>query len=74
MTLAECIARHEQATVTPIRRPAAGAITPRGDAALAMYRFLRVLRALGAEDREYITSMLAEELGAAVSAHTDATA
>ena len=63
MTLAEIIERHEAANVTPIRHPAAGAITARGDAAIALYRFLRVLRALEAEDRAYIVGMLAEELG-----------
>ena len=45
------------------RAPRTVALTPRGDAAVALYRFLRVLRALGAEDRAYIVGMLAEEMG-----------
>ena len=70
MTLQQCIERYESANVTPIRRPAAGAITARGDAAISMYRFLHQFRALGAEDRTYIAGMLAEEIGADMTAQS----
>lgn len=63
MTLAEIITRHEQATSDqPSRHPAAGAITPRGHAAIALYRFVRQLRALNHEDRAHVVAMLTEEL------------
>jgi hypothetical protein len=62
MTLAQIITRYD-ANAAPIHRhAAAGAVTPRGHATIAAYRFLRELRALSPEDRQYVHELLAEEL------------
>ena len=42
--------------------PAAICLTRRGDAAIALYRFVRQLRELDATDRAYILEMLKLEL------------
>jgi hypothetical protein len=66
MTLAQIIAAYEaKLTLKIAQMPAAGVLTPRGHAALALYRFTSVLRTLDAADRAYIIGVLAEELGAA---------
>ncbi len=59
MTLAECIARHEAATASPIRRPAAvGALTDKGVATVTAIRLRRQLAALDpAERREIIAAL-----------------
>jgi hypothetical protein len=63
MTLAQLIERHEAATATPTpRHAAAGTVTPRGMATIAVYRLLRALRELSLEDRAAIREILNEEL------------
>jgi hypothetical protein len=61
MTLAQIISQYEARQ--PIARPpAAGALTPRGNATIAVYRAVRALRTLDTEDHAYVLALLTEEL------------
>lgn len=63
MTLAECIERHEQATATAPRRPAAaGTVTPLGLASVHLYRLKRQLAALTTEERRHLLGQVVIEL------------
>lgn len=61
MTLAEIIARHEQATVTPIRRPTV-ALTARGHADVAIRRAVAAIRACEPQDRAEVLAEFAASL------------
>lgn len=60
MTLAACIAAHEASQPQPISTQA-DALTPRGHALVALYRFTELIRALDRSDREYVLSALRDE-------------
>jgi len=62
MTLAEIINLHEQRTTAPLRRSAAGALTPKGHATINLYRFVRQLRTLGPDDRACVLALMAAEI------------
>jgi hypothetical protein len=65
MTLRECIARYEAAAArTPATSGPTAGLTPKGSAAVALFRLRRQLRALTDADRADIAPLVSELLNA----------